>query len=169
MGLLDDPSMKEIVDGFCDESIELLDELESTLEEMEDEPTKVENLEKFGQVIDRIMGAANTVGATEVGKFAELGKAIGYKASQTTDPALLEVVVAILFDCQHLTRLMVTKIKTGEDAGLSSLNTDAFVTRLKWLQDKFRNIERSSCVVDEKDTKELDQSSIDDLMASLGL
>ena len=169
MGLLDDPSMKEIVEGFCDESIELLNELESSLEELEDDPTKVENLETFGQVIDRIMGAAKTVGADEVATFCELGKAIGYKSSQISDPALLEVVVAVLFDAQHLTRMMVNQIKTGEDAGLKTLNTQAFVTRLKWLQDKFKNIERSSCTVDEKDQTELDQSSIDDLMSSLGL
>lgn len=169
MGLLDDPSMKEIVDGFCDESIELLDELEECLEELEDEPTKTANLEKFGQVIDRIMGAAKSVGADEVATFCELGKAIGYKSSQTSDPALLEVVVAILFDAQNLLLKMVDQIKTGNDNGLKNIKTQAFVTRLKWLQDKFKDIERSSVSFDEDKAAQLDQSSIDDLMSSLGL
>jgi chemotaxis protein histidine kinase CheA len=169
MGLLDDPEMKEIVDGFCDESIMLLDQLESCLEDLEGDPTQVEKLEEFGQVIDRIMGAARTVGADEIATFCELGKAIGYKSSQTKDEALLEVVVAVLFDAQHLIKLMVNQLKTGQDSGLKSLNTQAFATRLRWLQDKFKNIERSSVAIEKKDDNVLDQSSIDDLMSSLGL
>lgn len=170
MGLIDDPSMKEIVIDFCNESIELLDELEVCLEELEEEPTKVENLEKFGQVIDRIMGAAKSVGADEVATFCELGKIIGYKSSQTSDPALLEVVVAILFDAQNILVKMVDQIKTGNDNGLKNLNTQAFVTRLNWLQDKFKNIERSSVSYKEQEEPTiLDQGSIDDLMSSLGL
>jgi chemotaxis protein histidine kinase CheA len=169
MGLLDDPSMREIVVEFCDESLELLDELESVLEDLEDDPTRVELLEKYGQVIDRIMGAARSIGADEIGTFCELGKAIGYKSSQTSDPALLEVVVGILFSSQELLVKMVNKLKTGDDNGLKSVNTQTFVTRLRWLQDKFKNIERASVSFNADSKKELDQSSIDDLMSSLGL
>lgn len=167
MGLLDDPSMKEIVIEFCDESLELLSELEACLEDLEADPTQTKKLEQFGQVIDRIMGAAKSVGADEVATFCELGKIIGYKSSQIGDPALLEVVVAILFDSHDLLVRMIDQIKTGKDNGLKSLNTQAFVTRLKWLQDKFKNIERAS--VSYKDSSVLDQTSIDDLMSSLGL
>lgn len=167
MGLLNDPSMREIVIGFCDESLELLQELEVCLEELENEPTKTSRLEQFGQVIDRIMGAAKSIGADEVATFCELGKIIGYKSSQIKDPALLEVVVAILFDSHDLLLRMINQIKTGQDNGLKSLNTQAFVTRLKWLQDKFKNIERAS--VSYKENNVLNQSSIDDLMSSLGL
>lgn len=167
MGLIDDPSMKEIIIEFCDESLELLDELEACLEELEEDPTKTEKLEKFGQVIDRIMGAAKSIGADEIAIFCDLGKAIGYKSSQIRDVALLEVVVAILFDAHDLLGRMVDQLKTGNDNGLKSMNTQAFVTRLKWLQDKFKNIERSS--VAYKEDSVLDQSSIDDLMSSLGL
>ena len=115
------------------------------------------------------MGAAKSVGADEVATFCELGKAIGYKSSQTSDPALLEVVVAILFDAQSLLLKMVDQIKTGNDNGLKNIRTEAFVTRLKWLQDKFKDIERSSVSFDEDKAAQLDQSSIDDLMSSLGL
>lgn len=167
MSLLNDPSMKEIVIDFCDESLELLGELEVCLEELEDDPTKTSRLEQFGQVIDRIMGAAKSIGADEIATFCELGKIIGYKSSQIQDPALLEVVVAVLFDSHDLLLRMVDQIKTGKDNGLKSLNTKAFATRLNWLQDKFKNIERSS--VSYKDNNVLNQSSIDDLMSSLGL
>jgi len=172
MDMLNDPAMKEIVDGFCEESLELLDQLEETLDELEDDPTNSELLEKFGQVIDRMMGGAKSIGADEIATFSELGKVIGYKSSQVNDPPLLAVVVAILFDAVDLIRKMVIKIQTKESDGLQNLNTEAFGTRLRWLSEKFKNIERASVSYTEQDAEnaeELDQSSIDDLMASLGL
>ncbi len=169
MGLLDDPSMREIVIDFCDESLALFDELDSCLEVLEDDPTVTDELEKFGQIIDRIMGAAKSVGADDIATFSELGKTIGYKSSQIKDRALLEVVVAILFDSVEILRKMINKIKTGEDHGLKTINTDAFATRLRWLADKFKNIERSSVAYKQEEPNILDQSSIDDLMSSLGL
>ena len=168
MDMLNDPAMKEIVNDFCDESVELFNELEATLEVLEDDPTANKELENFGQIIDRVMGAARSVGAEEVATFCELGKTIGYKSSQVNDEALIEVVTAILFDSVDLLRKMIDQIKTGKAHALGGLNTKAFVTRLNWLSDKFKDIERSSCAYKE-DSKNLSQSSIDDLMASLGL
>jgi chemotaxis protein histidine kinase CheA len=171
--MLNDPAMKEIIDGFCEESLGFYTELEEALETLEDDPaTYAVELEKFGQIIDRVMGAAKSVGADEVASFSELGKVIGYKSSQVKDMAIVNVVIAILFDCVDLLRKMTQGIKAGNDHALKGLNTKAFCTRLKWLSDKFKDIERASCAMEKKDpeeVKELDQNSIDDLMASLGL
>jgi len=52
MSLLNDPSMKEVVDEFCTESSELFNQLEEILEDFEDDPTQTEKLENFGQIID---------------------------------------------------------------------------------------------------------------------
>lgn len=165
MSFFNDPSMKEIVDDFCKEADELFDQLEGSLKILEDNPLTPKELEKFGQVIDRIMGAAKSIGAQEIATFCELGKVIGYKASQITEVPLLEVVVAILADSLDILRKLVKSLREGNDSCLNQLNTKAFVTRLNWLSDKFKNIERSSCAID----KNLSQNSIDELMASLGL
>lgn len=169
--MLDDPSMKEIVDDFCDETNELLDKLEVTLETIEDDPSNAgDGLETFGQIIDRIMGAARSIQAEEIGNFCELGKIIGYKSSQATDDhALVNVVVAVLFDSVDLLRKMTKSLETKDRDILKNLNTKAFGTRLKWLKEKFKDIERASVSYDEEQKQELDQNSIDDLMASLGL
>lgn len=173
MDLLNDPSMKEIVDEFCQESIELFDQLEDTLDQLEDNPTDTAKLELFGQIIDRVMGAAQSIGATEIGTFCELGKVIGYKSSQTKDKPLLEVVIAILFDAVDLLRKMVENLQNKDATSLKSMNTQAFVKRLKWLSDKFRDIDRASCSYGEgiggDASNNMEQNSIDDLMASLGL
>jgi chemotaxis protein histidine kinase CheA len=169
MDILNDQSMKEVVIEFADESLGLFKQLEETLENLEDNPTSSKDLENFGQVIDRVMGAAKSIGATEIATFCELGKLIGYKSSQVNDVPLLNVVVAILFDAVDLLTKMVEKIKTGDNEKLQKLNTEAFATRLKWLSDKFKDIERASCTIKKEDTTNLNQDSIDDLMASLGL
>jgi chemotaxis protein histidine kinase CheA len=166
MNILNDPSMKEIIDDFCEEANSLFDLLEESLNILEENPSNTKELEKFGQIIDRIMGAAKSIGATEMATFCELGKVIGYKSSQIKDVPLIEVVVAVLFDSLDMLRKMNLSLKSGNDTSMNKLNTKAFVTRLKWLSEKFKNIERQSCAITNA---KLDQNSIDELMKSLGL
>lgn len=165
MTILNDPSMKEIIVDFCNEADELFIQLENSLELLEANPLATKELEKFGQVIDRIMGAAKSIGAAEIATFCELGKVIGYKSSQINDVPLIEIVVAVLFDSLHMLRKMTMALRAGDDKCMNKLNTKAFATRLNWLSEKFKAIERASCTVDGN----LSQQSIDDLMQSLGL
>lgn len=167
MSMLKDPSMKEIVIDFCNEANDLFAQLEASLEILESNPLATNELEKFGQVIDRIMGAAKSIGASEIATFCELGKVIGYKSSQIYDVPLIEVVVAILFDSLHMLRKMTQALLAGNEKCMDKLNTKAFATRLTWLSEKFKAIERASCAINKKDN--LSQQSIDELMASLGL
>ncbi len=167
MSMLNDPSMREIIIDFCKEAEELFDQLEQSLELLEEDPSNAPQLEKFGQVIDRIMGAAKSIGASEIATFCELGKVIGYKSSQVSDIPLIEVVVAVLFDTVHLLRKMIKALRDGNNEPMANLNTKAFVTRLNWLSAKFKDIERASVAMDKKGN--LSQGSIDDLMKSLGL
>lgn len=167
MNILNDPSMKEIVDDFCEEADSLFDLLENSLTLLEEDPTNSKELEKFGQIIDRIMGAAKSIGATEIATFCELGKVIGYKSSQIKDIPLVEIVVAVLFDSLHMLRKMNQSLREGNDKSMNKLNTKAFVTRLNWLSEKFKDIERASCAIENN--KNLSQNSIDELMKSLGL
>ncbi|MBC7540847.1 MAG: hypothetical protein H7281_18645 [Bacteriovorax sp.] len=167
MDILNDPLMKEIVDDFCEEASSLFDLLENSLNLLEENPSNTKELEKFGQIIDRIMGAAKSIGANEIATFCELGKVIGYKSSQIKEIPLIEVVVAILFDSVDMLRKMNEALRAGNEKSMSKLNTKAFVTRLNWLSEKFKDIERSSCVIAADENRSLD--SMDELMKSLGL
>ncbi len=168
MNALTDPDMKEIVDDFCDEATVLFCELGDLIKVLEENPMDSPRMEQFGQTIDRIMGAAKSIGAEEIGTFCELGKAIAYKASQTNEEALLTVVVAVLADATELLSMMIDQLKTGNQKSLKTLNTKAFGTRLKWLSEKFKHIARASCSTSVPE-KDLSQESIDGLLASLGL
>jgi len=160
-----DPWMKEIVADFCDETESLLVQLELILNEIEQNPSNSKDLEKFGQVIDRIMGASKSIGADEIATFCELGKVIGYKSSQIKEIPLIEVVVAVLFDSVDFLKKMNLELKSGSEKSMNKINTRAFTSRLRWLSDKFKDIDRASCNVEGT----LNQNSIDDLMKSLGL
>lgn len=173
MPIMDDP---EIIEDFINESNSLFDNLETILEDLEDNPENPEKLEEFGQVIDRIMGAAKSIQADQIALFCELGKIIGYKSSQVKDIPLINIVVAILFDSIDLLRKMCESLKADGNTELKSLSTEAFGTRLHWLSEKFKHIDRASVSFKEKNessenktSDKMDQSSIDDLMAELGL
>lgn len=165
MSFINDPMMKEIIDDFCVEAEGLFDQMDGCIQKLENNPLDTKELENFGQMIDRIMGAAKSIGASEIATFCELGKVIGYKSSQTREVPLLEVVIAILGDTVDMLRKMIKALKLGDDRCLNKLNSKAFVTRLQWLSAKFKDIERSSCAIDGN----LNQNSIDDLLQSLGL
>ena len=49
---------------------------------------------------------------------------------------------------------------------MGQLNTKAFVTRLNWLSEKFKDIERASCAISTGDAS---TDSINELMKNLGL
>ena len=167
--MLKDPDMAEVVDDFIKESQSIYTELEDLLEEYEDEKDP-KLLEKFGQVIDRVMGAAKSVDATRTGLFCELGKTISYKASQSMDEGLLQIVSAVLFDTVEVLQIIMKNIKNSREEEVQHFNLEAFGTRLHWLAAKFKDIERSSVAIDAQDEVQLpDQNSIDDLLSSLGL
>jgi chemotaxis protein histidine kinase CheA len=177
MNLLEDPSMKEVVEDFCRESKENYEQLDEILFELEEDLTNKEYLEKFGQVIDRVMGAAKTLGADQIGTICELGKLIGYKSSQVQEEALLNIVVAVLFDTMEILKKMNSQLEQGKGISIQSINTEAFVSRLKWLSTKFEHVDRASVTVDDRKEDEVklgagenqSQGDIDDLLSSLGI
>jgi hypothetical protein len=168
MSMLQDPEMAEIIEDFCKESEVIYNDLEAILEDYEDGQDS-KKLEEFGQVIDRVMGAAKSVDADQTGLYCDLGKTISYKASQSMDKALLDIVVAVLFDTVEILQVMNKTIASDKIEKVSGINLEAFGTRLRWLADKFKDIQRSSVSIGADDTKLDDQKSIDDLLADLGL
>ena len=56
-------------EGFKEESLELIEELLEILESVEEDITQNERLEEYGQIVDRIMGAAKSFAASEPMRF----------------------------------------------------------------------------------------------------
>ncbi len=162
---LNDPDMKEIIIEFCDESDALLEELRDILDDFEDDPENSILLEKYGQTVDRIMGAAKTMGLEDLGHLCQMGKIIGYKGSQAENKALQELSGGVLYDLCDLLEVILGNIREGKDQKEHDFNLEAFKGRLEWLAGKFKHIERASCDIGEepkakkatKTTAELDR------------
>lgn len=150
--LLKDPDMAEAVTEFLDESRGLIEECEEILDEFEDSEDP-KQFELYGQKIDRIMGAAKSLGAEKTGAISEFGKSIGYKASQVDDNDLHQIVLAFLQDSNEVMTSLLDQIdKTKEEA----INLDRFFKRLEWLKDKFSHIERASVSAEDSSVMSAD-------------
>ncbi|MDA8793635.1 hypothetical protein N9N67_10320 [Bacteriovoracaceae bacterium] len=149
MSMLKDPEMKDVIVDFCTESARFYEEMEDILDDLEDNPTNNELLEKFGQTIDRIMGAAKSIDAVTTGKYCELGKIISYKASQIDDEDLCNIIVAVLFDTVDILKELNESILTKGEETIKFVNLGAFGKRLHWLADKLKHIGRASVAIDE--------------------
>lgn len=161
-----DPAMNEIVVTFCSETENLLLALQNLLNLLEKDMSQIVLLENFGQIIDRIMGAAKSISATEIATICELGKEIGYKSSQTNDPQLIEIVVAVFFDTIELLSKLNADLKNNTFSKSNFEKTQTFITRLKWLSEKFKHVKRSSC---DFDSNKLNQETTDQLLKKLGV
>ena len=164
-----DPDMFEIVIEFCDESDSLIEQCRNNLEDFEDEPTDNKLLEKYGQIIDRMMGAAATLGLTEIADLCKMGKIIGYKSSQCDQQALNEVACGVLFDLTDLVETLVTNLREKKDD--HDFDVKSFSSRLSWLAEKFKHIQRASCDFEEEKIPEKDTQSseeLDKLISGLG-
>lgn len=166
MLMYQDPSMKEILSDFCKEGRKQIAELNEHLFNLEDDLSDKSQLEGFGQVIDGMMGAAKSLEIKILGTFCELGKAIGYKASQIDDEQLIGIVVAVLIDSVGIIETLIGKLEKGEPLELKEISAEAFITRLHWVSDKFKHIKRSSVALG---TAEDVNDKINDLLKQLGI
>lgn len=146
---------KELLDELCVETLQLCEELESILDEYDEDESFSAELEKFGQTVDRIMGAAKSLGVKRLGLFSEMAKIISYKASQTESKELVNLVVATLADCVDILVALAKNLKSNGNEELSGVNLEAFSKRMHWLSDKFKHIDRASVAFDASD-EELD-------------
>lgn len=141
----------ELVQIFKDESDVLLQELQGILEKLE-EDTQLEevskNLELYGQVVDRMMGAAKSLSFNRIGKLCELGKMVGYKSSQAKDENLNQIVIAFLFDATEHLKEMIINLPSSESQDAKIAMSATLMSRLKWLVEKFKHIERGSVAIE---------------------
>ena len=167
--------MEEILEGFQSESRELISQLLGVLEDIEGKSAQFQRLEEFGQVVDRIMGAAKTLAELDVctkemekiGAFSELCKVISYKCSQVgNNESLFNIVVAFLMDASDTLLEIIDSLSTkAKNIDMNSFISDTFLDRLKWLSTQFDANLRATVGT----TKTVAQSQIDDILKQMGV
>ena len=87
---------QELIDDFWLDASEVIKNLNVFLSSYKG-PEDTHYFEKYGQQIDRIMGAALTISLLDIGDLARMGKEIGYKSSQLNDPHKLHAIHSLLY------------------------------------------------------------------------
>ena len=126
-----------ILKDFQTESIELVEQMMQILEICEGDFKQVESLEKYGQIVDRIMGGAQSVAIDftdqkhlihKIGSYSALCKAVSYKASQIKDnPEFYNIAVAFLLDATEILEDMIENIEDESDDQLKEIFSKTFL------------------------------------------
>ena len=102
-----------LLNSFIRESSEVIENLKSFLAEFT-EPSQNECFEKFGQQVDRVMGAAFTLSLNEMGELCRLGKELGYKSSQVSEISKLLTVQSLLSQLVKILENILKSLKSGQ-------------------------------------------------------
>ncbi len=162
---------QDILNGFREESTELLEELDDLLSKL-DQPSKdfpAQTLSDFSQRIDRIMGGAQTLvmmdethlGLARIGGIAALCKKIGYKAAELKDSRLIPIFSGFLADTVEVLNDLVQAVDDEDkSAQLAKAFASIVESRLHWLSEKI-----SERKPDQATSTNLE---IDELLKALG-
>jgi len=142
---------KEVLDGFREEALQLLGELEAITEALESAGAKFPagELEQFAQKIDRIMGAAQTLnqlapehqGLQRVGAITQLCKSLGYKAAAAKASSLVPFFAAFWADTLEVLEELIENLDDdAKSKELAGAFANTLQNRLKWLGEKVQKV-----------------------------
>lgn len=170
---------KEILKEFVMESKTLIQGLVAKLEEIEGEPSLASALADYGNLVDRIMGGAKSLGLLAekdhaihiVSDYTAICKAVSYKGSQIKDnDEFFNVVHAFLLDATEILEVLIQKIESPVSEIKKTIPSN-FIERLKWLSHQFDDSYSASVDTKSSNNEEskLSQNEIDELMRKLGM
>lgn len=141
----------DVLKDFTKESLDLVTQLNEIVENLEDldedDDYPVELLEGFSQKIDRIMGAAATLGMLapdhpglkKVTKIAELCKGLGYAAAQDKNPQAIPIFAAFWADTLEVMESLIENIDNEfESLKIATEFAGVLQRRLEWLSGKLK-------------------------------
>jgi len=169
---------RQILEDFLAESKTLIQKMMKTLEKCEGDFSQVKSLEDYGLNVDRIMGAAKSIGVMaptadhlihKVGDYATICKAVGYKAAQIRDnEQFYDICIALLLDGTEVLEAMINNLADGKE-DFKVLFSRTFLDRLKWVSSQFGSEYRSTVDIHKGQNTKLSQDDIDDLLKKMGL
>ncbi|MCB0365577.1 MAG: hypothetical protein H6624_04090 [Bdellovibrionaceae bacterium] len=172
--------MDEVVTEFKSESQEILARLTALLEDLEEDPGRVNELDGYGQKVDRIMGGAMSLASAmdndpllnQIGACAGLCKTVGYRGSQIPEEqgGFAKAVIGLLLDMTEMLQTMVEKVGSEKNFDLSSPLYLTVVDRLKWVSEQFQDGTRSSLkIAGTQGTAKDFGENINDLLKRMGV
>lgn len=169
----------QILKDFQTESKGLISEMMTVLEQCEDDFSQAQSLEKFGQLVDRIMGGATSLAMLvenkkhlihKVGDYTAICKMVGYKASQIQgNEDFFKICVALLLDATEALDEIFDHIMES-DAQIKEFVSQTLIDRVKWVNTKFSADIRGTVKLNKgPEPQKMTQQEIDNLIKKLGL
>lgn len=148
---------KDIVVDFKKETSEILLELEEIVEGLESVKKEfpAELLAAFAQRIDRIMGAAKTIGMSQpnhnglqrIGAIAQLCKELGYRAAESNAQVIVPLFAAFWADTLEVIAELVNSLEDEQkSAELANSFSSVLEKRLTWLSEKLNELSKPGLV-----------------------
>jgi hypothetical protein len=128
---------KEFLEIFMDESEGILLNLKNFLASFK-EPEDVHYFEKYGQQVDRLMGAAYTLSLNFIGDLAKMGKEIGYKSTQLNEPKKLIIIHSLLGQLHRALDTLVKSLRAGIQPDVHEYHV--LLQRLKMANESLGNL-----------------------------
>lgn len=107
---------EEFLDTFLEESFQVISSLQEILGSFSGNK---ESFERYGQQIDRIMGAAYTLSLVSLGDLARVGKELGYKGSQVDDISKLIAIQSLLGQLTRGIETILKSLRSGVNPGMN--------------------------------------------------
>lgn len=166
----------EILKDFINESKNLIKRSSDILDKVEGDMSLAQELDEYGNLVDRIMGGAQSIALALppehalhlASNYAALCKVVGYKTAQiTNNEQFFNICVALLQDAtETLEKILNNLEKHPED--LKKIITDNSIERLRWIAEKFNSEYQNESNQNKEDSKHLNQNEIDTLMKKMG-
>jgi hypothetical protein len=164
---------KTILDDFEQESLSLVDQCLELLETIEQDPSEVEKLSEFANLIDRVMGGAKSLALSAnsehalhlIGDYCAICKSVGYQGAQIqNNDQLFFITTALLLDAVEMVKTLFSQMALSRTE-LKKIFTTTFLDRLKWISFQFDEMKKKSQAQPDK----MQQNEIDELLKKLGL
>jgi hypothetical protein len=101
---------EEFLDTFLEDSFLIVEDLNKFLSSFSGSN---DVFEKYGQQIDRMMGAAYTISLISLGDMARAGKELGYKGSQVEDISQLLTIQSLLGQLTRAVEHVLKSLRKG--------------------------------------------------------
>lgn len=164
----------EIIESFQEEANQIIGELKVVVEKLEDHSGSFpkELLEDFANKADRIMGTANTFSTmypdhkifSQIGKFGELCKATGYKATTLNHQGLVPIFAAFWADTLDIMEELCNNV--GDDGKIKDL-TKGYIPvlqkRLTWLAHQIVSLTKGGAAESES------KINVDGILRRMGI
>ncbi len=154
-----------VLGEFCDESNNLIQKMETIIEQIEDEEVEFEELKKFSDHVAGIMGTSSVLGLEGINIFCQLTKSISDHIMHYDQQDLRDIVVGVLGDSSSFLATLMEDIRGGDESSLKNIGKEGFISRLHWLSEKFKISGEEKVKYEEAEV--MPQASIDDLLDSL--